>query len=34
MRYDLTKFKHGLEELIITLTDEQIEQFCSIMKCL
>jgi len=27
MRYDLTKFKHGLEELIITLTDEQIEQF-------
>ena len=27
MRYDLTKFKHGLEELNITLTDEQIEQF-------
>lgn len=27
MSYDLTKFKHGLEELIITLTDEQIEQF-------
>ena len=27
MSYDLTKFKHGLEELNITLTDEQIEQF-------
>lgn len=27
MRYDLTKFKHGLEELNITLTDEQIEHF-------
>ena len=27
MRYDLTKFKHCLEELNITLTDEQIEQF-------
>lgn len=27
MRYDLIKFKHGLEELNITLTDEQIEQF-------
>ena len=27
MSYDLTKFKHGLEELKITLTDEQIEQF-------
>ena len=27
MRYDLAKFKHGLEELNITLTDEQIEQF-------
>ena len=27
MNYDLTKFKHGLEELNITLTDEQIEQF-------
>ena len=27
MRYDLTKFKHGLEELNITLTDEQVEQF-------
>ena len=30
MSYDLTKFKHGLEELNITLTDEQIEQ----LKCL
>ena len=27
MSYDLTKFKHGLEELNITLTDEQVEQF-------
>lgn len=27
MSYDLTKFKHGLEELNITLTDKQIEQF-------
>ena len=27
MSYDLTKVKHGLEELNITLTDEQIEQF-------
>ena len=27
MSYDLTKFKHGLEELNITLTAEQIEQF-------
>ena len=27
MSYDLTKFKHGLEELRITLTDQQIEQF-------
>ena len=27
MSYDLTKFKHGLEELNITLTNEQIEQF-------
>lgn len=27
MSYDLTKFKHGLEELRITLTDHQIEQF-------
>ena len=27
MSNDLTKFKHGLEELNITLTDEQIEQF-------
>lgn len=27
MSYDLTKFKHGLKELNITLTDEQIEQF-------
>ena len=27
MSYDLTKFKHGLEELNINLTDEQIEQF-------
>lgn len=27
MSYDLTKFKHDLEELNITLTDEQIEQF-------
>ena len=27
MSYDLTKFKHGLEELNITLTDEQIERF-------
>ena len=27
MSYDLTKFKHGLEELNITLTDEQIEPF-------
>ena len=27
MSYDLAKFKHGLEELRITLTDHQIEQF-------
>ena len=27
MSYDLTKFKHGLEELNITLTDKQTEQF-------
>lgn len=27
MSYDLTKFKHGLEELHVSLTDEQIEQF-------
>ena len=27
MSYDLTKFKHGLEELRIALTDQQIEQF-------
>ena len=26
MSYDLAKFKHGLEELRITLTDHQIEQ--------
>ena len=27
MSYDLTNFKHGLEELHVSLTDEQIEQF-------
>ena len=27
MSYDLAKFKHGLKELRITLTDHQIEQF-------
>ena len=27
MSYDLTYFKHGLEELHVSLTDEQIEQF-------
>lgn len=27
MSYDLAKFKHGLAELRITLTDHQIEQF-------
>ena len=27
MSYDLAKFKHGLEELRIALTDHQIEQF-------
>ena len=27
MNYDLTKFKHGLKELNISLTDQQIEQF-------
>lgn len=27
MSYDLTNFKHGLEELNVSLTDEQIHQF-------
>lgn len=27
MSYDLTNFKHGLEELNVSLTDEQIQQF-------
>ena len=27
MSYDLTNFKHGLEELHVSLTDEQIAQF-------
>ena len=34
MSYDLTKFKHGLEELNITLTAEQIEQFLQYYKML
>ena len=29
----LAKFKHGLEELRITLTDHQIEQFLQFTKC-